>query len=132
MGVKQQECMSSLERPLSTALNPHCWRPRAGPGDASIALDPAFDYTEWDVSWTGPSSGEQSPFEWIDGLVAGVYSLSLSSDEYTNCEATVDIVIEDPLAVEVLWNQPTPCVRVSNRVLYSSLWKMLQVQFSGC
>ena len=97
---------------------PSCY----GSSDASIALDPAFDYTEWDVSWTGPSSGEQSPFEWIDGLVAGVYSLSLSSDEYTDCEATVDIVIEDPLAVEVQLESASPlCADEQSGIVQASV-----------
>ena len=93
-----------------------------GFSDASIALDPAFDYTEWDVSWTGPSSGEQSPFEWIDGLVAGVYNLSLSSDEYTDCEATVDIFIEDPLAVEVQLESASPlCAGEQSGIVQASV-----------
>ena len=48
--------------------------------------------------------------------------MSLSSDEYTDCEATVDIVIEDPLAVEVQLESASPlCADEQSGIVQASV-----------
>ena len=97
---------------------PSCY----GFNDASIAVDPSFDYTAWDVSWTGPSSGDQTPFEVIEGLLAGVYTLSLSSDEFTDCEATIDITINEPPAIQVNLESASPlCADEQSGIVQASV-----------
>jgi hypothetical protein len=113
------EGISALEGYQPVLSDPTCY----GAMDGQIANDPAFDFTEWQVTWEGPSvSGTEEVFDEITNLAAGEYSLELSSQEYPECSTMVVVALGQPAAMMIESEVAGPvCEEEGNGMLFAGV-----------
>ena len=95
--------------PILMGFEPEVTQPTCyGNTDGSIVPDSDFSFTEWNVAWSGTSSGVQEPFTSIDNLMAGAYQIELSSPEFPECSALINVEMDQPEAISILVNAAGP------------------------
>ena len=95
--------------PILMGFEPEVTQPTCyGNTDGSIVPDSDFSFTEWNVAWSGTSSGVQEPFTSIDNLMAGAYQIQLSSPEFPECSALINVEMDQPEAISILVNAAGP------------------------